>query len=187
MIMSSPTKEQNAAIETDGSNILVSAGAGSGKTFVLKERVLRLVSTKTTVDKLIILTFTKNAAAEMKERIRKIILENDAVKDQLDLVDSAYITTFDSFANSIVKKYNYLLNIPKDFGIIDANIVKAELNKIIDDIFNEYYDKDDEEFKQLLTNYCYKNDKDLKESIVSMYNTLLNIIDRDTYLNEYIE
>ena len=187
MMMSSPTEEQREAINKDNSNILVSAGAGSGKTFVLKERVLRLVSTKTTVDKLIILTFTKNAAAEMKERIRKIILENDEVKDQLDLVDSAYITTFDSFANSIVKKYNYLLNIPKDFGIIDANIVKVELNKIIDDIFNEYYDKDDEEFKELLTKYCYKNDKDLKESIISMYNTLLNIIDRDEYLDKYIE
>ena len=185
--MSKATEEQRTAIEKDGSNILVSAGAGSGKTFVLKERVLRLVSTKTTVDKLIILTFTKNAAAEMKERIRKIILENDAVKDQLDLVDSAYITTFDSFANSIVKKYNYLLNIPKDFGVIDTNIVKAELNKIIDDIFNEYYDKDDDEFKLLLTNYCEKNDKDLKESIINMYNTLLNNIDRNTYLDEYID
>ena len=185
--MSSPTTEQLDAINHDGSNTLVSAGAGSGKTFVLKERVLRLVSDKTTVDKLIILTFTKNAAAEMKERIRKIITENENVKDQLDLIDSAYITTFDSFANSIVKKYSYLLNMPKDFGIIDSNIVKTELNKIIDDIFDEYYEKDDEEFKNLLTNYCYKNDKDLKESVIGMYYTLLNNIDRHSYLDNYID
>ena len=115
--MSSPTEEQKRAIEATGSNVIVSAGAGSGKTFVLKSRVQRKVINETTVDKLIILTFTNAAAQEMKDRIRKVILNTPEAKDQLDKVESAYITTFDSFAQSLVKKYNYLLNIDKHFTI----------------------------------------------------------------------
>ena len=71
------TKEQMAAITLDGSNIIVSAGAGSGKTAVLSERVLRKVKDGVDIDKLLVLTFTNAAAAEMKERIRKKLKEND--------------------------------------------------------------------------------------------------------------
>ena len=85
--MSSPTEEQKRAIEATGSNVIVSAGAGSGKTFVLKSRVQRKVINETTVDKLIILTFTNAAAQEMKDRIRKVILNTPEAKDQLDKVE----------------------------------------------------------------------------------------------------
>ena len=118
--MAKATKEQENAINASGKNIIVSAGAGSGKTFVLKSRVKKIVTSGTKVDELIILTFTNAAAQEMKDRIRKVIKETvtEENKDELDLVESAYITTFDSFAQSIVKKYNYLLNIDKHFTII---------------------------------------------------------------------
>ena len=105
--MSSPTAEQQKAIDTRGKNIIVSAGAGSGKTFVLKERVLKEVQNETSVENLVILTFTKNAAMEMKERIRKIIGEHPELAGEAEKVDSAYITTFDSYSSSLVKKYNY--------------------------------------------------------------------------------
>ena len=108
MIMSKLTEEQQLAATKEGCNIIVSAGAGSGKTTVLKERVFKKLERGIKVNDLIILTFTKNAASEMKERIRKVISQNASVKDQSELIDSAYITTFDSFANSLVKKYNYL-------------------------------------------------------------------------------
>ena len=126
MKMSNPTPEQQLAIDKRNTNIIVSAGAGSGKTFVLKERVLKEVKDETSIDNLIILTFTKNAAAEMKDRIRKILKENNI--GDAEYVDSAYITTFDSFAGSIVRKYNYLLNISKDFNIIDSSIVEIRYN-----------------------------------------------------------
>ena len=105
------TPEQEEAINKDGTNIIVSAGAGSGKTMVLTARVLRKLMTGTNINRLLILTFTNKAANEMKNRIRKAISEDKEVIDQLDYIDSSYITTFDSFALSIVKKYNYLLNI----------------------------------------------------------------------------
>lgn len=97
------TKEQQQAIELDNTNIIVSAGAGSGKTAVLSERVIRKLKSNVNINELLILTFTKAAADEMKERIRKKISKEKDLKDQLSLIDSAYITTFDAFALSIVK------------------------------------------------------------------------------------
>ena len=96
------TKEQQSAIDLKGTNIIVSAGAGSGKTAVLTARVGRILSEGTHIDELLILTFTKAAAGEMKERIRKFIKSNPELRKELDLIDSAYITTFDSFALSVV-------------------------------------------------------------------------------------
>ena len=98
------TNEQQEAIDKSGCNIIVSAGAGSGKTAVLSQRVLQKIESGIHVNELLILTFTKAAASEMKDRIRKKIASNPELKDELNLLNSSYITTFDSFALSIVKK-----------------------------------------------------------------------------------
>ena len=98
MMSRSWTSEQLEAINSETQNILVSAGAGSGKTAVLTERVTKLLSKKININELLVLTFTNAAAAEMKERIRKAIKGNPDLKEQLDLLDSAYITPFDSYA-----------------------------------------------------------------------------------------
>ena len=98
------TKEQESAINTKGTNIIVSAGAGSGKTAVLTARTLRILKEGTHINELLVLTFTNAAAAEMKERIRNAIAKDESLKSELELVDQSYITTFDSFALSIVKK-----------------------------------------------------------------------------------
>ena len=105
------TPEQQLAIDEDGKNIIVSAGAGSGKTAVLSERVIRKLEQGVNIDELLILTFTKAAAFEMMIRIRNKIKERPHLKEQLDKIDSSYITTLDSFSLSLVKKYHYLLNI----------------------------------------------------------------------------
>ena len=106
--MPSWTKEQEEAIYKSGTNIIVSAGAGSGKTAVLTERVIKKVENGTHINELLILTFTKAAAAEMKERIRDSLKKN-GFDEELKLIDSAYITTFDSYSLSVVKKYVILL------------------------------------------------------------------------------
>ena len=104
------TKEQMLAIDKDGTNIIVSAGAGSGKTAVLTARVIRKLKQGVKVNKLLVLTFTNEAAKEMKNRIRKEIKKDPYLKEALALLDSSYITTFDSFTLSILKKYHYVLN-----------------------------------------------------------------------------
>lgn len=185
--MSKLTDEQQLAVDKKNTNIIVSAGAGSGKTTVLKTRVLRELKEGVNVNDLIILTFTNNAAQEMKERIRKTINENPDVASQGELIDSAYITTFDSFAQSLVKKYNYLLNINKAFTIVDSTIVNTEMVKIIDDIFDELYKSHDEKFERLIKELTVKDDKDIKASIISVYHSLINLIDRDAFLDTYMD
>ena len=183
--MSNPTPEQKNAIEEQG-NIIVSAGAGSGKTFVLKERVLKEVKDDNhSIDSLIILTFTRNAASEMKNRIRKILTKNK-VEDS-EYVDSAYITTFDSFASSLVKKYNYLLNISKDFNIIDSAIVEPQIREEIDKILEDKYKSKEERFCNFIDVLCYKDDSTTRKEIIKAYKGLNNIIDKNEFLNTFID
>ncbi|MDE5630524.1 MAG: UvrD-helicase domain-containing protein, partial [Bacilli bacterium] len=185
--MSKLTDEQQLAVDKKNTNIIVSAGAGSGKTTVLKTRVLRELKEGVNVNDLIILTFTNNAAQEMKERIRKTINENSDVADQGELIDSAYITTFDSFAQSLVKKYNYLLNIDKTFTIVDSAIVNTEMTRILDDIFDFLYRSHDDNFEKMMRELTVKDDKDIKKSIISVYHSLLNLIDRNAFLDSYMD
>ena len=120
------TKDQQSAIDKENSNIIVSAGAGSGKTAVLTARVIRKLKDGVDVNKLLVLTFTNEAANEMKNRIRSAIQKEESLKKQLDYIDSAYITTFDSYALSIVKKYHYLLNLSKNISIVDSSIINIK-------------------------------------------------------------
>ena len=116
------TDEQKEAIYKEGTNIIVSAGAGSGKTAVLTERVLEKVKKGISVDNLLILTFTKMAAKEMRERIGDK-LKKAGLTSELSKLDTADITTFDAYALSLVKKYHYYLNVSKDISIIDASVI----------------------------------------------------------------
>lgn len=180
------TNEQKEAIFKTGTNIIVSAGAGSGKTAVLSERVLEKLKQNINIDKLLILTFTNKAALEMKERIRDKIKNEETLKEQLAYLDNAYITTFDSYALSIVKKYHYLLNIPKNISIIDTNIIYLEKIKILDKIFEEKYLKKDPLFCNLISTFCLKEDDQIKEAILEINDKLDLKYDKISYLDNYI-
>ena len=175
------TSEQKEAIEKSGSNIIVSAGAGSGKTAVLSERVIYKIENGIHVNELLILTFTKAAAAEMKDRIRKKISKREEFKSELDLINSAYITTFDSFALSIVKRYHYLLNITNNINITDDSIVQICKNKILDETFEELYTLEDEEFIKLIKERTIKNDKTIRTNILKLGNIIDGYIDPDAF------
>lgn len=178
------TKEQKLAIEKEGSNIIVSAGAGSGKTAVLTERVIRKIKNGININELLILTFTEAASKEMKERIRKALREEN-LKEQLDLIDSSYITTFDSYALSIVKKYYYLLNINSNISVADSNIIKIKKEEILDKIFNSLYEKKDSDFYKLLNNFTNKNDKNIRNNIINIYDKIITIPNYNELLNNY--
>ncbi len=176
------TPEQLEAIEKSGSNIIVSAGAGSGKTAVLSERVINKIKNGIHVNELLILTFTKAAAAEMKDRIRHNIESDPTYKEELNLINSAYITTFDSFALSVVKKYHYLLNISSDVSISDESVVRIEEKRILDELFEELYLKNDIKFQNLINSYCVKNDKNLRKNILNIAQKIDSNINKDSYL-----
>ena len=167
-----PTSEQKLALETKGSNILVSAGAGSGKTRVLTERILNYVKSGIDIDRLLVLTFTKNAAAEMKSRIRKGLLEDESLKEQLLKIETAPITNFDSFSLSFVKKYYYLLNIEKNINIGDTSFFLKKSRDFLRKIFDDYYAEDNKDFYQIIKSNGEKDDKDIFDSIISIYSKL---------------
>ncbi len=178
------TKEQEEAITKTGSNIIVSAGAGSGKTAVLTERTIRKLLNGGNINRLLILTFTNAAAGEMKDRIRSAI-KAAGLKEQLDYIDSAYITTFDSFALSVVKKYHLLLNLSSNISIMDSSIFTVKTDEIINNIFEEMYG--DEDFDKLINDFSTKTDDNIKEIIKKLSLKLDLITDKKEYLNTYIE
>ena len=181
------TNEQQEAIDKDGTNIIVSAGAGSGKTAVLTARVIRKLESGIDINKLLIMTFTKAAASEMKERIRSSIVKNPNLSKQLDLIDGAYITTFDSFSLSLVKKYYYLLDINKDIDIVDSSIILVKKNEIIDKIFDKLYEEKDINFLKLINDFCVKDDKEIKKYILSISSKMDLIYEKEKYIKDYFD
>ena len=180
------TKEQSDAIYETGKNIIVSAGAGSGKTLVLSERVLEHVLNGISIDHMLILTFTRAAAEEMKRRIRKKLVKNNLI-EQVSLIDSSFITTFDSYSLSLVKKYHHLLNVSKDINIIDENILKIKVSELLDELLEEEYLKRDPLFVKLISDFCVKDDRLIKKTILSLLDKLNMKYDMDNYLDHYLE
>ncbi len=183
------TKEQEIAIHEKGTNIIVSAGAGSGKTAVLTARTMRILKSGIHINELLILTFTSSAAAEMKERIRKNIIKEmenkEDLKEELELIDQAYITTFDSFALSIVKKYHYHLNIDRDIKITDASMIELLKKKTMEEVFALFYKEKQKDFQKLILDFCMKDDKDLKKSLIKIASKIDGLPNKEEYLENY--
>jgi len=181
------TEEQLLAINKRNSNILVSAGAGSGKTAVLTERIVSLIKEGVDLNKLLVLTFTNAAALEMKERVRqklKDLSSDSRCKNALKFIDSAKITTFDGYALFLVKKYFYVLNISKDIKIANHYFLEIKALEILDEILDTLY-KDSVALDKYFTEFKAKNDDTFKYNILSIYNSLQLNIHLDDYLNNY--
>ena len=133
------TNNQKQAIYKDKTNIIVSAGAGSGKTAVLTERIKEKLLAGVNINQLLVLTFTNAAAHEMKERVKSKVLKEPSIMHLSQDIDSAYITTFDSYALSLVKKYSYILNIDKNLSIVENSVINIEKRRIIDEIMEDRY------------------------------------------------
>ena len=181
------TEEQMLAIVKGNTNIIVSAGAGSGKTAVLTQRVITNLKKGMHINELLILTFTNNAATEMKTRIKKAILEDDEIKNEAKLTDSADITTFDAYVLSLVKKYHYLLNLDSDITLIDSSIIKKKKKDFIEEIFEELFTQKNEKFIKFVTDFGTKNARQTKKIILNLDYSFDLITKKEDYLNHYIE
>ncbi len=176
------TKEQQLAINEIGKNIIVSAGAGSGKTAVLTARVINHLQRGIHIHELLILTFTKAAAGEMKERIRNAIKKDDSLKEELKTIDQAYITTFDSFALSLVKKYHYLLNLPQNPKITDETLIRLLRINCLKQVFNDLYEEENFDFLEMVDTFCIKDDSSLFSEILNIATKIETIPDIFNYL-----
>ena len=104
--------------------------------------------------------------------IRNKIKKNPSLSKELSLIDEAYITTFDSFALSIVKKYHYILNISPNVSIIDGSLIRIKKKEILTNIFDKYYENRNEKFLKLISDFCIKDDKEIFDSILSIYSKI---------------
>ena len=174
------TDEQQQAIDTRKCNLLVAAAAGSGKTAVLVERIIKIITNEENpvdIDKLLVVTFTSAAAAEMRERIAAAIskaLEKNPnsknLQNQLTLLSRANITTMHSFCLDVIKNYFYTIDLDPSFRIADETEITLMKNEIIEDIFEELYEEDNEYFKGLVEAYSTaKDDEKLKDIILNLY------------------
>ena len=173
------TVQQLDAMNTKDRNILVSAAAGSGKTAVLVERIVKKITgeNQTDIDRLVVVTFTRAAAAEMKARIRNRLDdmldedENNAnLIKQIALVNNAQITTIDSFCLWILKNHFSEINLDPGFRVADKGEITLLENDVMEDMLEDYYQKGDERFIKLIDAYgTGRNDANIEEIIKKIY------------------
>ncbi|MDD7006985.1 MAG: helicase-exonuclease AddAB subunit AddA [Lactobacillus johnsonii] len=186
------TKEQNQAINDYGKDILVSASAGSGKTTVLVERVLKRILSGTPVSSLLIITFTKAAAREMKERIKQKISNqiekepnNQFLRSQLLDVDTANISTIDSFCLDVIRRFYYVIDLDPQFSVL-TDETQAELLKerALHEIEIEYLEKNDQEFQDFYDNFSGDRDAEgARNLLLQLYNTAVTEPNYEKFLN----
>lgn len=164
------TKNQKEAMKVQKGNFIVSASAGSGKTAVLTERVFEALRSKEAkLSELLVLTFTNLAASQMREKIREKITESgEDYSEILASLDAAHIQTFDSFALNIVQRYYYRLGLDKDFSFVDASVLGIQEKKIVNRLFEEYFDKKDERVLKLIEDYCVRDKDHLVDFIINI-------------------
>lgn len=174
------TDRQLDVINTRNRNILVSAAAGSGKTAVLVERIIKMITDNeddTDIDQLLVVTFTRAAAGEMKERIRERLEKmaegnpKDAnLRKQLSLIHNASISTIDSFCATVVKENFDKIDLDPNFRIADNTEIEMLKADCVSDLLEEYYEKADEDFMILAKQYSSGKIMDnLGELILELY------------------
>ena len=191
------TEEQRQVIELGGRNILVSAAAGSGKTAVLVERIITMLTRKENpvdVDRLLIVTFTEAAAAEMKERIRQAIEdqaekrpEDENLNRQATLIHSAQITTIHSFCLSVIREHFHTIDLDPAFRIGEEGELKLLRGDVMQEMLEQYYEEADPEFLNLVESYGgSRDDKKIEELIERLYEFSRSYPEPDRWLAECV-
>ncbi|MBE5819615.1 MAG: helicase-exonuclease AddAB subunit AddA [Clostridiales bacterium] len=190
------TQEQLKAINSKGANLLVAAAAGSGKTAVLVERIVKKVLVDNIdIDKMLVVTFTNAAAAEMKERILERLYKeiekepNDInLQKQIILLNKANISTIHSFCLEVIKNYFYEIDITPNFRIGDTSEIELLKQEILEELFDELYEEKNEDLIQLVNVYGgYRGDEKLKEIILQIYRYIQSAPYPEKWLKEKVE
>ena len=174
------TKDQQKVIDLRKRNILVSAAAGSGKTAVLVERIVGMITDKehpVDIDRLLIVTFTNAAAAEMRERISGAIEKaldanpmDTHLQRQLSLIHNAQITTIDSFCLYVVRNHFYEIDMEPNFRIGDEGEFKLLRQDVLKRVLEVHYLEPDEAFSDFIEGYAPgRSDDAVAEMILSLY------------------
>ena len=193
------TAKQAEAINAEGCNILVDAAAGSGKTAVLVERIIRKITDKTNptdIDSLLIVTFTRAAANEMSERIGHAITQrlkddplNQNLRRQAVLLNKAQITTIDAFCLTVIRNNFHLLDIDPAFKIGDDTEIEIIKQDAVDALFDDMYELEDNSgflsFCSAFSSGYY--DDDLKQTVLDIYRYVTSLAFGNRWLREKLE
>lgn len=171
------TNEQSQAVFQNEGNILVSASAGSGKTFTMIERVKRLIlEENVSVNEILAVTFTEMAAAEMKEKLKRALSDNclnenkSRIYSEIALLANSDISTLHAFCARLIRSYFFAVGLSPDFAIADEGEAKTLKKQSIDKTFKEFYDKGEDWFYKIVDRHASKrDDNSLKELILSAY------------------
>lgn len=171
------TPMQEKAIMHGSGNALVSASAGSGKTFVVIERIIRLIIEEGVgIDEILAVTFTKLAAQEMKDKLRSALTKkyistgDNRLKEQLELINASDISTIHSFCSKLIKKYFYVLGVDYSSRVVDEIEKKSLQERAVNLLFERLYDLENEDFLSLIPAFSTgRNDKGLKTVVKSLY------------------
>ena len=179
------TQDQRAAIDVRDASVLVSAAAGSGKTAVLVERIIALVSDESRpldIDRLLVVTFTNAAAAQMRERITqalsRAVEENPSSEHlvrQLTLVHNAQITTIDSFCLYLIRNHFDEIGLDPDFRVADEGEVRLLERDVLEKMLEAYFAQGSREFLDCVEYFAPAgNEKRLEEQILGLYNFVMS-------------
>lgn len=192
------TEDQQRAIDIRYRNILVSAAAGSGKTAVLVERIIKIITDRDNpvdIDKLLIVTFTNAAAAEMRERIGEAINKkikeepnNRNLQTQLILLNKASISTLHSFCLNLIKNNFHQIDIEPSFRVGDTTEINLLKVEALEELMEAKYNEGSTEFLQLVESYCdNKTDRAISDIALRLYNFAMSMANPEHWLKEKAE
>lgn len=165
---------QEEVVKFGGRNMLVSASAGTGKTTTMIARIAKLILDGADVSQLVVVTFTKLAAAEMKNRLAAKLAEfrnNARIVEQIEKLDSASICTIDAFCAEILRNFFYVADIDPSFAIVDSVTSETLRANAMDEVFQEYFKSKDELFKKVYKILATGRKEDnFKEALFKLYN-----------------
>ena len=187
------TPNQQKAIDARNSNILVSAAAGSGKTAVLVERIIDIVTNKdnpVSINELLVVTFTDAAAGEMRERISKALGErikneptNIHLKNQLILMPTAQISTLHSFCSTVIRNNFVAAGVDPQFRVGESTEIGILKESILEELFNREYELKDDSFYRLLDIFSDRfYDTGLRELVLRLYEFSQSFLDPQEWL-----
>ncbi len=179
------TEEQLQVVNHKKGNILISASAGSGKTTVMIERLTQLISAgETKVGRVLAVTFTEAAAADMKEKLKKSVINrinsgaDKTLSEQLGEIGTADICTLHSFCSRLIRCYFFAAGVSPDYKIADQAQCETLKAQAVDKVFRELYAENDQNFKNLISRHAVKrSDKGLKALVLSLYGSVITEAD----------
>ncbi|MDO4306083.1 MAG: helicase-exonuclease AddAB subunit AddA [Eubacteriales bacterium] len=192
------TEEQQKVISLRDRNILVSAAAGSGKTAVLVQRILGRIMDRTNpidIDRMLIMTFTRAAAGEMRERISRALEQalyedpdNEHLQRQMTLIHTAQITTIDGFCAYVIRNYFHLIGLDPGYRTADEGELKLLREDVLKNLIEDRYASEDKKFEDFVECYASgKTDEGIKDLILDVYEAAMSHPYPEEWLQECLD